>query len=283
MLRILIIALFLMLPSMAAERPTTLLSKDAEALSAESGMSDEVFFKHYAEACNAYVERYIVYWELFDYQGEKNLSAEECRDKMKKLVDSARSFYESHMAFADSCLSNKVEVMVAKKVRSAYRTMLRCCLLEDLSALVHEAWGMSAENECWVIEHEKKYEPFEENLTQFIHCVASADRCYSAMLNLRQDRLKRMREILQNQMLDNDRERDILTSTDKNVSLSQIRRFREAEREWDFYAEAVLECHTPVITPGNIGSGFTESYLTFHAALLRTHLNMLTEMLQLRE
>lgn len=284
MFRVLIIAVFLMAPSMAEEEQVTLLNKDAEFVAAESGMSDDVFFKQYADTCHAYIEKYIADKELFDYNnGEKNPDAEQCRNKVNELVDSARCFYESHMEFADSCLSNKVEESTAKKIRSAYRTMLRCCLLEDLSGLVYGAWGYYSKNNCWEAENEEKYEPFERNLQNYIHSVASSDRCFSAILEMRQGRLKHMREILQNLMVDDDRERDILTRTDKNVSLGQIRCFREAERAWDFYFEAVKECHAPVIVPGSIGSGFNESWQILQAELLRSHLKMLTEMLQLRD
>ena len=272
-----------MFPSMAEEETVTILSKDAVAVSAEYGMSDDEFFRLYDEACKVYVAKYIINAEFFDYHGEPNPCAQECRNKVNELVDSARCFYKSHMEFADSCLSNKVEKSTAKKIRSAYRTMLRCCLLEDLSGLVYGAWGYYSKNNCWKAKNEEKYEPFERNLKNYIHSVASSDRCFSAILEMRQDRLKHMRKILQNLMVDDDRERDILTRTDKNVSLRQIRCFRKAERAWDFYFEAVKECHTPVIVPGSIGSGFNESWQSLQAELLRSHLKMLTEMLQLQD
>ncbi len=283
MFRVLIIATFLMLPSLAEEEQETIFSKEEGAVCAESGMSDDAFFKQYEDTCHIYVEKFIADRELFDRYGEKNMDAEQCRDVVDKLVDSARCFYESHMEFADSCLSNKVEKSTAKETRNAYCTMLRCFLLEDLSKLVHGAWGYFLENNCWNVENEEKYDAFESSLTYYIHCVSSSDRCFSAILKMRQERLKNMREIIQNLMLDDDRERDILTRTDKNVSLGQIRCFREAERAWDFYFEAVKECYAPVLVPAFIGSGFNESLQILQVELLRSHLTMLTSMLQLRE
>lgn len=270
-----------MFPSMAEEETVTLLSKDAVAVSAEHGMSDDEFFRLYDEACKVYVAKYIINADLFDYHGEPDPCAQECRDKLKKLGKYARLFYESHMKFANSCLRNNIGK--AEEIRNSYRNMLRCNLLTDLMGLIHGAWGIySEENDCWNIPHHDKYDPFEKGMLNFVHSVASADKCYSFILKMRKERLEGMRECMLNIMLsDDDRDRDILTATDKNISIEQIRLFREAERMWDFYFNEAKGCHTPVMYPG-IGSGVVESELSFEALLLRSHMEMLIELLQLR-
>lgn len=270
-----------------------------DAAMTDSSLSDDAFLCQYAKVCHANVENFIaeeiLSGEYVKEYGKREAEAHaaEYRNAVHALVSAAEVYYRAYMSYVTSCICS-VNHPYELEMIDACRALVRRFMLCDRAnlRLSYALWLPSEENsldtpllnESCSSSFKISSSPFEESLKFFMKDTHSSEYYTAVIVDMRYTRLEEMRRMMKEIMEDEYLNSEFLTGYyGKPSSPEQVQRFLSMEKAWDTYYKALCASHSPVSNSALTGTGTGGFILQLRKALLNTHMEMLVELIHLRE